>query len=910
MFRRIAVVAAVVVGAAGMLAVPAEGQDDLADAAELADQDAAAEQVMEQLDDAEAPVPMEDIEALDDLGPAPWLSFMPGRSDDVVEAWTEVAQQLPGSSMGADRRGPRGPRGPIAIAESEDPGGVGGNDTPATGDRIRGFGTRGRQSRLVTIDGNLSGAPDGVPISLDCPSEEDDGAIGLANEPGPNVNVGALCGGEIGDGPHGSTTGDTDFYAFGAAALGDLLVLDVAHLSEPLRPIATTVGIYTADGTLVASADDAGDPTGGEFLLHEVTEAGEYFGVVVGAGDLPSDPFDPASGAGVTETGSYEMFVAAIPAPCASTEDDGSIGLANDSARSGLGDDELFVAECSGLVGDGPQVATGDVDFFTTREMAVGKVLVVDLVDPDPASTAGEFVIGVYSTDGRLLAQGNDSPDPSDANFFTFTVPETAVYHVVIGGGLPIDPTDSTTGTNTDIVGPYTAFLVDITQELLDEIVGGDGDGDGADADGGEAGDADGGAAGGGDASGVAWRAGPGGQEPSPAAVVKAMLKERTAEVMAAVDEEPVVDVDVFLVRLRAGDAISGGFDAARITGIIDPSGVGRHASPFNPSFIYPADSPLRHERRVGFDHVATETGVHAVFVSEGNGPYQGELRVARAGLADERTRGQQTIFLDFDGAAVSPSVFGAPGGEPIPPQELSPLSTFLPAWGLGTADEDAVIDATIDAVIENLDTDLRVVDGRNGDRDSSRRPREFDIEILNSRDHGDRWGDENVSRIVIGGTIDELQVPTIGIAQSIDPGNQETEETGVVLLDLLSGPAGDPISLNSYEVAPGFTKADLIGYAVGHITAHEIGHYIGNWHTETFNEQVSLMDAGGEFQSVFGVGADGVFGTADDVDADFAEDVFSTVEGFAGVEDTAGRSVFGLSTGSRRPLGRPGPRP
>jgi hypothetical protein len=61
-------------------------------------------------------------------------------------------------------------------------------------------------------------------------------------------------------------------------------------------------------------------------------------------------------------------------------------------------------------------------------------------------------------------------------------------------------------------------------------------------------------------------------------------------------------------------------------------------------------------------------------------------------------------------------------------------------------------------------------------------------------------------------------------------------------------------------------------------------------------------MDAGGELSSVFGVGADGVFGSADDIDADLAQDVFNVFEGFVGVEDTAGRSAFGLSTGQRRP--------
>ena len=42
---------------------------------------------------------------------------------------------------------------------------------------------------------------------------------------------------------------------------------------------------------------------------------------------------------------------------------------------------------------------------------------------------------------------------------------------------------------------------------------------------------------------------------------------------------------------------------------------------------------------------------------------------------------------------------------------------------------------------------------------------------------------------------------PTIGIAQSIDPGNFDTEESALVLLDVLSDPAGEPgdPSLNTY---------------------------------------------------------------------------------------------------------------
>ncbi len=93
-----------------------------------------------------------------------------------------------------------------------------------------------------------------------------------------------------------------------------------------------------------------------------------------------------------------------------------------------------------------------------------------------------------------------------------------------------------------------------------------------------------------------------------------------------------------------------------------------------------------------------------------------------------------------------------------------------------------------------------------------------IDATLLNSGDHGDRWGDKNVARVVVGGSIEE-------VAQSIDPGNTETEETALVLLDVMSGPAGSSASINSYEVAEGASKAAFVGFTLGHIAAHEIGH-------------------------------------------------------------------------------------
>ena len=90
-----------------------------------------------------------------------------------------------------------------------------------------------------------------------------------------------------------------------------------------------------------------------------------------------------------------------------------------------------------------------------------------------------------------------------------------------------------------------------------------------------------------------------------------------------------------------------------------------------------------------------------------------------------------------------------------------------------------------------------------------------FDIEILNSRDDPDVFGDPDVSRVIIGGTQAQLGITTIGIAQSVDPGNFDLSEDSVVLLDRLSAPAGPSISLNSYAIDPGSSKIDFIGVGV-----------------------------------------------------------------------------------------------
>ena len=340
-------------------------------------------------------------------------------------------------------------------------------------------------------------------------------------------------------------------------------------------------------------------------------------------------------------------------------------------------------------------------------------------------------------------------------------------------------------------------------------------------------------------------------------------------------------DEDFFAVKLKAGDVLGASVKgAASYLTVYDTAPREVHGSNQDATFIYPMDSPLPGGGNAATDYVATKTGWHYVGVRQGTGSYDITVEAYRPVL--QGAKPTQTLFLEFDGGRVNTGVFGGTGNV-----TLSPFSAFLAKWGIPRVEEDTVIDAVVASVTENLRRDL-IDSGLNS---------KFRLKILNSKDHADPWGQTNVSRIIVGGTIDESGVETIGIAQSIDPGNFETEETALVLQDVLSDPAGGPASLNTYLTGAS-DRIAFVGQAVGNVTAHEAGHFFGDWHTNNADETANLMDSGGaNFDVLFGVGPDGVGGTADDADVDFGDGQFSPAEGFIGTEDTLGRIVFGLTS-------------
>jgi hypothetical protein len=374
-------------------------------------------------------------------------------------------------------------------------------------------------------------------------------------------------------------------------------------------------------------------------------------------------------------------------------------------------------------------------------------------------------------------------------------------------------------------------------------------------------------------------------------------------------------DVDLYSVDLEVGDVVGAAARGSVNEGlaVLDPDGRVAVVSRGNQTFFYPAASPLpRGETgKPVLHYIATRAGRYTISAGTGAGTYEITVRAFRPGPEQNERGTVQTLFLDFSGPQVDTTNFQLVAHAEPGIRDLSPFAAFLPRWGLSPDDEDAVVEVITETVRELLVRDV-VARGANPNAE---------LRVVSNADGPDPYGHPNVSRVVVGGTQAEavFGFTTVGVAESTDPGNFAQEETALILLDLLSGPAEDPdaplggrLSLNHY-LTDSSDRIQFIGRVLGQTAAHEAGHFYGNFHTDGLNDVVSLMDASRQDPVVlFGVGPDGIGGTADDIASPrLGPDAFDPSEAFTGsVEDTLNVVAFAISRGMRRPQSPPRPVP
>jgi hypothetical protein len=310
---------------------------------------------------------------------------------------------------------------------------------------------------------------------------------------------------------------------------------------------------------------------------------------------------------------------------------------------------------------------------------------------------------------------------------------------------------------------------------------------------------------------------------------------------------------------------------------------------------FYPPESPFP-AGGISGDSALTfaipQTGTYFIQI-EGRGAatggYMAQVRLRQPPLRSASSGTRQILFLDFDGATGihADELFGTGG---VHNANLSAIDDFLAGWGIAANRKNALIDKIVAKVKGHF---AQLLVGTNSS-----------VEIRNSNDDPDSFGQSNVSRVIVGGKISELGISTIGIAEHIDPANYSTDDTAVVLLDLLSAPAANPNSVLSLSRAPGMSLEDAVAHVVACVITHEACHFLGCWHTENSNSTISITDRGGNLSNLAGIGSDGILGTADDQSPTIHDDnfAFEGVGRSQDIQNVRAQVIASLSVGESTP--------
>jgi hypothetical protein len=356
----------------------------------------------------------------------------------------------------------------------------------------------------------------------------------------------------------------------------------------------------------------------------------------------------------------------------------------------------------------------------------------------------------------------------------------------------------------------------------------------------------------------------------------------------------PAGDTDWYSFDLKGGDILDIRLTSLANTppqmSIVDPTGRTLITSAGAPPslFGFPNNSPLTGSPSApsglaAIHYIIPQDGRYYFRLSEVGFSYVSAFRVYRPFLESQPAGTNQILFLDFEGAIIPRSTFGLGPGNFV----LEGATEFLPDMGLQFSDRDRFIDEVVARVTDKFQRVSLVANNSN-----------YGIQIKNSRDHGDMWGQPNVSRVVIGGSLveDELLEAFLGIAEAVDVGNFNTQMTGFVQIPLTAESLIEPVIVSGNA-----TRLQAAAEVIAVITSHEAGHFFGLWHQDITSSVFGLMNTGGSPpEIVVGAGLDGIFGTADDQPLQFTLDRF-TNEGLflrGGVNDSINWLGWALTTG------------
>ncbi|MCA9137092.1 MAG: cadherin-like domain-containing protein [Planctomycetales bacterium] len=376
-------------------------------------------------------------------------------------------------------------------------------------------------------------------------------------------------------------------------------------------------------------------------------------------------------------------------------------------------------------------------------------------------------------------------------------------------------------------------------------------------------------------------------------------------------------DVDTYSFNLRAGDILDVGVvgAGANLTVTYGAPAAGVTMNPrasigsiwfgtdTNQGLIHPDNSPLMTVGNAVAAQVVPHTGTYNLILAPSNTSvnYTAGLRVYRPVAESLPIGAQQTLYLDFEGGFYPTNLFSG-STNPLGIVRFTSLRSNMGLLGLQDT-SDAVYNELIDKTIAQVESDYQSVvrEGQNGDFDSTGRPGDFAIRILNSRDAArglypePSLDDPLVTRMFIGGTVLDSGITGIlGIAQSLDVGNFDMGENAILPIDFFLQAS------TIFPISNGSSVLDAVARRIGTTASHEAGHTFGLRHVNGSNSVGAIMDDPGTRRDEFrlGVGPDLIFGTIDDTVSEFAYDQFSLNEGLYGYQDTPNSLAYSLSTG------------